>query len=71
MVAVVCVEGNNLENVTLVTIWVRVEDDPHLLAHKTILAIDNEALIALPGFSASAVAQHPRRVTHRSTGRLA
>jgi hypothetical protein len=50
MVAVVCVEGNDLENVTLVTIWVRVEDDPHLLAHKTILAIDNEALIALPGF---------------------
>jgi hypothetical protein len=39
---------------------VRVEDDPCLLAHKTILAIDNEALIALPGFSASAVAQHPR-----------
>jgi hypothetical protein len=56
-VAIICFEGNDLE-------WVRVEDDLRLRAHKTILAIDNEALIALPGFSASAVAQHLRWVAN-------
>jgi hypothetical protein len=64
MVVIVGVEGDDLENVTPATIGVRAEDGPRLLAHKTILAIDNEALIALPGFSASAVAQHPRWVAN-------
>jgi hypothetical protein len=57
MMAIVRVEGNDLA-------WVRIEDDSRLLAHKTILAIDNEALIALPGFSASAVAQRLRWVAN-------
>lgn len=57
MVAIVRVEGNDLE-------WVRIEDNSRLLAHKTILAIDNEALITLLGFLASAVAQHLRWVAN-------
>jgi len=64
MVAIVGVDDDYLENDTPATIGLRAEDGPRLLAHKTILAIDNEALIVLPGFQASAVVQHPRWVAN-------